>query len=82
MSIRLSAEGAIELHGLCPIEDAETLQQHLLADPGAIVDWRTCEQAHAAVIQVLMAANANLRGPPGSDFLRVRLEPLLKSSTA
>ena len=78
MTVRLSADGAIELDGICTIEDAETLLQHLLAAPGATVDWRSCTQAHTAVIQVLMASKAVLRGPPAGDFLRMRLEPLMK----
>ena len=80
MTVRLSADGTIELDGICAIEDAETLLQHLLAAPRATVDWRSCEQAHTAVIQVLMASKPVLRGPPAGDFLRLRLEPLMKSA--
>ncbi len=82
MTVRLSADGSIELNGFCPIEDAETLQRHLLAAPRATVDWRSCAQAHTAVIQVLMASEAVLRGPPAGDFLRIRLDPLMKSLPA
>ena len=78
MTVRLSADATIELNGICPIEDAETLQQHLLADPGATVDWRSCTQAHTAVIQILIATKARLRGPSGSEFLSTHLDPLLK----
>jgi hypothetical protein len=80
MTVRLSADGTIELDGICTIEDAETLLQHLLTAPGVTVDWRSCEQAHTAVIQVLMASQAILRGPPAGDFLRTHLEPLMKSA--
>ena len=34
MTIRLSADGTIELDGICPIEDAETLQQLLAGRAG------------------------------------------------
>ena len=80
MTVRVSADGTIELDGICTIEDAETLQQHLLAAPRAAVDWRSCEQAHTAVIQVLMASRRVLRGPPAGDFLRTRLAQLLNSA--
>ena len=78
MTVRLSPDGTIELDGICTIEDAETLQQHLLAATRATVDWRSCEQAHTAVIQVLMASKTVLRGPPAGDFLRIHLDPLMK----
>ena len=35
MTVRLAADGTIELDGVCPIEDAEKLQQYLIADPQA-----------------------------------------------
>ena len=77
MTVRLAADGTIELDAVCPIEDAEILQRHLLADPRATVDWHTCTQAHTGVIQVLMASRAVLRGPPAGDFLRMQMEPVL-----
>ena len=80
MTIRLSADGTIELNGICPIEDAEALQQHLLTIPLATVDWRSCVQAHTAVIQVLMASQALLHGPPAGDFLRIQVEPVMRRS--
>ena len=79
MTVRVSTDGTIELGGICPIEDAETLQRHLLDMPGAVVDWRACVQAHTAVIQVLVASRAKLTGPPAGEFLRTRLDPLLQS---
>lgn len=78
MTVHLASDGTIELHGICPIEDAQTLQEHLLAAPGATVDWRSCEIAHTAVIQVLMASGAVLRGPPEGSFLRTRVQPLIR----
>ena len=70
MTIRLSADGAIELAGICSSDEAETLLQHLLATPNATVDWRGCEAAHTAVIQVLMAATPKLLGPPAAVATR------------
>lgn len=74
MTVHLAAGGTIELQGACPIEDAEKLQQYLIADPGAAVDWRSCASAHTAVLQVLMAAKPALLGPPASGFLQKHLE--------
>lgn len=70
MTIRVAADGSIALEGICPLEDAEELQRHLLADPRAIVDWRACVAAHTAVIQILLAAKPVLKGPPEGEFLR------------
>lgn len=79
MTVRLSMDGTIELDGVCPIEDAEKLQQYLLANPEAVVDWRACAGAHTAVIQILLAAKPPLRGPARSDFLRSHVEPLIET---
>jgi len=79
MTVRLSADGAIELDGICSIEDADTLQKHMLSTPRALVDWRTCTYAHTAVIQILMAFKPVLRGPPAGDSLRLLIDPLIKA---
>jgi hypothetical protein len=68
---------SIELEGDCPSEDAEMLLQHLLTVPTASVDWRSCESAHTAVIQVLLAARPKLLGPPAGRALKDWVEPLL-----
>jgi hypothetical protein len=80
MTVQLSPTGAIELQGICLSEDAEVLLQHLLAAPGAVVDWEACESAHTAVIQVLLLAKPTLRGVPGGAALRDWVHPLLLSS--
>jgi len=80
LTLEVSADGAIALQGTCSIEDAESLQRLLLAHPGATVDWRACDGAHTAVIQVLLAARPRLVGPPASGFLRAHVEPLLSAS--
>jgi len=59
-------QGVIVLDGHCPSGDAENLLQLLLSDPAAYVDWRTCEAAHTAVVQVLLAAGRPVLGPPRS----------------
>lgn len=63
MTVRAPEAELIVLEGDCPSEDAEMLLQRLLAAPAAIVDLQHCESLHAAVIQVLMAAEPTLRMP-------------------
>jgi hypothetical protein len=82
MTVGISADGTIELAGICTIEDAQTLQRHLLDTPEAVVDWRSCVEAHTAVIQVLLASDTIPRGTPAGEFLKARIDPLLKSSQA
>ena len=66
-------DGVIRLQGVCPIEDAEVLLRTLLENTGASVDWSGCDQAHGAVIQVLMAAKPVIVGSPTDHFLRRHL---------
>lgn len=80
MTVRLVDAATIALEGACPVEDAEPLLQHLLAAPDAIVDWRACDDAHSAVLQVLLIARAPLRGPPRGALLRDVLEPVIEAA--
>ena len=80
MTVRSSSPGDIVLEGVCSAEDAEILLQKLTAAPNALVDLRACESAHTAVIQVLMAANPKLRGPPAGSSLQDWLSPILELS--
>lgn len=75
MTVRRIDEAAVALEGVCGVEDAETLLQALIATPGAAVDWRACEGAHTAVVQVLLAAKARRIGPAASPFLSDLVEP-------
>lgn len=77
MTVRVLTDGTIELRDSCPADDAEPLLQYLIAAPEAPVDWRSCVAAHAAVIQVLLAARPALNGPPAGEFLRQHIEPLV-----
>jgi hypothetical protein len=78
MTVEINANSTIELNGACPVEDAEELLQHLLTMPNATVDWRSCESAHTAVIQVLLVAKSIPLGPPKNVFLRDFVEPQLR----
>jgi hypothetical protein len=77
VTVELQADETIALAGICPSEDAELLLQLLAASPAAPVDWRGCESAHTAVIQVLLAAKPALLGPPGGAFLMEWVAPRL-----
>jgi len=70
MTVRLTNEGAIILVGECPVEDAETLLEHLQARRAGPVDWSGCTRLHTAVLQVLMAAKPKLVGECGDEFVR------------
>lgn len=79
MTIRTSGDSSIELVGTCPSADAEPLLRLLLATPGATVDWRACQSAHTAVVQVLIAAEPKLLGPPADARLEQWVAPLITS---
>ena len=70
-------EGTIHLEGTCPAGDAEELLQHLLAHADAYVDYRTCDAAHTAVVQVLLVAGRRMIGPPGGASLAEIVAPAL-----
>ena len=80
MTVRLASDGGIVLDGLCPVEDAEALQQLQVRHPAARVDWSSCEQAHTAVLQVLLAARPEICGLTRSAFLRDWILPILSRS--
>ncbi|GLH76675.1 hypothetical protein SSBR45G_15830 [Bradyrhizobium sp. SSBR45G] len=80
MTAVLHDSGIITLSGACPVDDAETLLQLLLANPTAEIDWRDCTAAHAAVIQVLLVAKRPLRGPPAGPLLTRIVTPTISSS--
>jgi hypothetical protein len=77
MTVHVAEDGTIVLKGTCPVEDADALVQLLLADSTAEIDWSACDQAHTAVVQVLLASRRATRGPPRTRFLRDWVEPLL-----
>jgi hypothetical protein len=76
MTVRL-VDDAIVLEGVCPVEDAEPLQRLLLQHRGAAVDWRVCDAAHTAVLQVLLVAKPSIKGPARATFLQEFFLPVL-----
>jgi hypothetical protein len=80
MTIKVTAAGQIELTGSCSSEEGEILLQHLLTTPNMMVDWRGCESAHTAVVQVLMVARPRLLGPPASGVLEQWVQPALAAT--
>ena len=77
MSVHLKSQGVIELSGRCGADDAEALQEHLLAMPGATVEWSDCEHLHSAVVQVLLVGAPLMRGAPKNEFLTTHIAPIL-----
>lgn len=53
----------VQLTGRCGVEEAEVLLAHLLAGCRQ-VDLTGCEHLHAALVQLLMAADVELSEPP------------------
>jgi hypothetical protein len=80
MTLKVSADGVIELIGTCSSDEGEVLLQRLLETPNIMVDWRGCEAAHTAVIQVLMAARPKVLGPPAGGLLEKWVQPLLAAN--
>jgi hypothetical protein len=78
MTVALRDDGVIVLAGRCGVDDAEALQRHLLTAPESTIEWTTCEQLHAAVLQVLLVAKPRIQGVPSSPFLRAHVAPLLR----
>jgi len=81
MTVRTADAQLIVLEGACLTEEAEILLQRLLAAPAASVDLQRCESLHAAVIQVLLAAQPTLQLPPADTaigkWLRAVLLPVV-----
>jgi hypothetical protein len=70
-------EQEITLVGECTAEEADLLLGYLLEQPDKKVNLKDCEHMHCSLMQVLMAANANINMPSNE-----RLAWLLKSALA
>jgi hypothetical protein len=60
MPIRYEGDTAV-LHGLCTVEEAEPLLEFVRAVAGARVDATEVDHVHTAIVQVLMAARADVK---------------------
>ena len=81
MSVRLDGD-IVRLAGPCPVEDAEPLLALLQERPHAAVDVAACGRMHAAVLQVLLAADRPVRGTPYDPFLARWMPSLLAARAA
>jgi len=77
MTVR-RAGGTIFLEGVCAVEDAEILLQHLQAGAD-LIDWCGCTHLHAACFQMLLVASLPMKGPPANPEVARWLEPILHS---
>jgi hypothetical protein len=82
VTVRRLPNGDLALEGTCDSQDAEELLQGLVAAPDSMVDWRACESAHAAVIQVLLAARRRMLGPPAGKSLKDWIAPHLGGASS
>jgi hypothetical protein len=57
------------LHGDCPVADAETLATGLQAYPDCKIDLSAAGHLHTAVVQILLAFDAEISGNPTDAFL-------------
>jgi hypothetical protein len=72
--------GALVCAGTLSVEDAEALQQQLLATPDAPLDLAACSHLHSACLQVLMAAGTHVAVWPAEPALALWLQSALKQS--
>ena len=69
MTVR-HVSGTIFLEGDCSVEEAEALLKAALVGPCKDIDWSACGQLHTAVLQVILATRAPVRGSCGNPWLR------------
>lgn len=70
--------GEIRLCGRCLADDAETLLAALLNHPGTPVSIENVQKLHLAVVQVLLAAGAEVQGSPANPFLARHVVGLIR----
>jgi anti-anti-sigma regulatory factor len=75
-----TTNGVLVCAGTLSVEDAEALQQLLLATPDAPLDLSACSHLHSACLQVLMSANAPVAAWPQEAALALWLQSALKQS--
>ena len=80
MTVRV--DGHILVEGDCPVEDAEALVRILQDTPDAIIDWTGAECLHTAVIQIVLLAGRQVRGPCGDPFVAQWIESGMVAASA
>jgi hypothetical protein len=76
MSVSIE-DRVIRLDGICRVEDAEPLLLLLQSGSARQVDLTGAGHLHTAVVQVLMAFQPEIIGPPGDPFVMRWLLPML-----
>lgn len=69
MTIRLLDDVTIALKGIYATADVECLPRRLLDYQNTTMDWRKCDKARDAIVQLLIMSGAKLTGPPRNIFL-------------
>ena len=77
MTVRRAGD-TIFLEGVCAVEDAEILLQHLQAGAD-LIDWCGCTHLHAACFQMVLVARLPMRGPAANPEIERWLAPILHS---
>ena len=77
MTVRHAGD-TIFLEGVCAVEDAEILLQHLQAGAD-LIDWCSCTHLHAACFQMVLVSQLPMKGPPANPEIVRWLEPILHS---
>lgn len=80
MTIR-RVEDEVLLEGVCTIEDAELLLQHL-QDGASRLDWSGCTHLHSACFQVVLSAHLPMHGTPLGPELARWLTPLVDADAS
>ena len=62
-------DNVIKLNGICKVEEAETLLEHLKSNPGMVIDASNAEHIHTSLIQVIMALNTKIKALPKNEEL-------------
>ena len=77
MTVRRAGD-TIFLEGVCAVEDAEILLQHLQGGVD-LIDWSACTHLHAACFQMVLVARLPMRGPAANPEIERWLAPILHS---
>lgn len=67
----------VRFEGICMVEDAVSLIEHLRHHRAAQVDLSDCSYLHSALLQLLMVAKPKVVVPPNDTFLARWVAPLL-----